>query len=132
MYVSSPESWTAPHEPARVVRFGWDHAVGDGLGERLAKERREHLVVPAVGLDAPAGAVPVAVGLRVGRDAVEEPGLVDTGEVEHDRDGHHLFPGREVGRRAGSMGDVGIAGGVDHAAREDRLATGLGLGDDRR
>ena len=37
-----------------------------------------------------------------------------------------------MGRGAGAVGDVGIAGGVDHPPGQDRLAPGLRLGDDAR
>jgi hypothetical protein len=115
-------------EGAQVRR---DEPGRDGLFERLAKERREELVLLAGRLDVPFRvARPVAIRLRVRLHRVEEAALVHPGHREHDRCRQHLLAGRLAERRTGTGGDVRIAGRIDDPLREDRLTPRLALRDD--
>ncbi len=113
-----------------VFRWSGSNPVGDGLRERLAEIRRIEVGVLLVGVGGEFPCRPIAIRLRVLGDAGEECRLVDTGEVEHHRRRHHLLDGCLTDRRPRSGGHVGVAGGVDNPAGQDRLPPGLGLGDD--
>jgi hypothetical protein len=106
-----------------------DDPVPDRLRERFAEERREEMVLLAGRLDLPrAASAPIGVRLRIRTYAIQEVAFVDPGEVEHDRDRHHLLGRCFAGRRTRAEGDVRIAGCIDHAAGEDRFAAGFGFG----
>ena len=82
------------------------------------------------GLDRPlVGPRPGEVGLRIVLHALDERRFVDTCHVEHHRRSLHLFERRLPGRGADSVGDVGVAGGVDHHPTEHCVAPGLRLDD---
>ena len=103
-------------------QVGRDDAVLDRPLERRAQERREEVVLLARRLDVPlAFARPVGVRRRVGGDAGEECGLVDAGEVEHDRRCKHLLPRRRRRRRARAVATS--ASPVASMTRRARIAS---------
>ncbi len=113
-----------------MFRWPGSNAVRDGFRERLAEVRRVEVGVLLVGLGREFTCRPVAVRLRILGHPLEERRLVDTGEVEHHRGRHHLLGWCLVDRRARPRRHVGVPGRVDDPAGQDRLTTGLGLGDD--
>ena len=121
-----------PPRPRDRVEVGRDQAVLDRLRERLAEEGREQLVLLPGRLDLPlAATAPVGVGLRVGADA-REKGLACRRPARWNITDAAIIAstGRLDRRRARAVGDIGVAGRVDHAAGQDRLAPGLRFRDD--
>ena len=103
------------------------------LLERLAQERGEHFVLLAAGLDLPLAANgPVGVSLRIGLHRIDEARLVDPAHRKHHRGRHHLSYRVLMGRRAAAMGNVGIAGRIDHPLGQNRFAPRLALDDHAR
>ncbi len=109
-----------------------DHAVADRLGERLVEERREHVVLLARRSRCPRPRCPPSRDRSAGRRATPSmKARLSTPARWNITDAAIICSRRrQVRRRAGPVGDVGVAGRVDDAAGEDRLAAGLRLGDD--
>ena len=98
--------------------------------ERFAQERRKQRVFLARSGHRPFAVLgPVGISLRVGLDRGDEPGLVDARHRKHHRHAHHLFARGFEHRCARLCRDVGVAGGIDHAPGQDRLAPGFAFSD---